>query len=96
MRRLGRYLEGHHRVVYDYPWQEAESVEVYSDTYWSGCVKTRKSTIGGCLLLGKHLIKSWSSTQGLVSLSSGEAEFYGVTKASGEHWATGRCSATLA
>ena len=34
-------------------------------------------------MLGAHLIKSWSATQGLVSLSSGEAEFYGVTKASG-------------
>ena len=32
-------------------------------------------------MLGKHLIKSWSSTQGLVSLSSGEAEYYGVFKA---------------
>ena len=34
-------------------------------------------------MLGKHLIKSWSSTQASVSLSSGEAEFYGVAKASG-------------
>ena len=34
-------------------------------------------------MLGSHLLKSWSSTQGLVSLSSGEAEFYGVTKAAG-------------
>ena len=34
-------------------------------------------------MLGNHLIKSWSSTQGPVSLSSGEAEFYGVTKAAG-------------
>ena len=34
-------------------------------------------------MLGKHLIKSWSSTQGLVSLSSGEAEYYGVVKAAG-------------
>ncbi len=83
MKRLGRYLEGHMRVVYRYPFQEANAVDVYSDTDWSGCVKTRKSTSGGCLLLGRHLIKSWSSTQGLVSLSSGEAEFYGVTKAAG-------------
>ena len=29
------------------------------------------------------LIKSWSSTQAVISLSSGEAEFYGVVKASG-------------
>ena len=35
------------------------------------------------MMMGSHLIKSWSSTQGLVSLSSGEAEFYGVTKAAG-------------
>ena len=34
-------------------------------------------------MLGKHLIKSWSSTQTTVSLSSGEAEFYGVVKAAG-------------
>ena len=34
-------------------------------------------------MIGKHLIQSWSSTQGPISLSSGEAEFYGVVKASG-------------
>ena len=34
-------------------------------------------------MLGKHRIKSWSSTQASISLSSGEAEFYGVVKASG-------------
>ena len=34
-------------------------------------------------MIGKHLVKSWSSTQGPISLSSGEAEFYGVVKASG-------------
>ena len=34
-------------------------------------------------MLGKHLKKSWSTTQGPISLSSGEAEFYGVVKASG-------------
>ena len=31
--------------------------------------------INGCC------IKSWSSTQGTISLSSGEAEFYGIVKA---------------
>ena len=33
-------------------------------------------------MLGKHLLKSWSSTQGPIALSSGEAEFYGVVKGS--------------
>ena len=34
-------------------------------------------------MAGRHLLKSWSSTQSSVALSSGEAEFYGVVKASG-------------
>ena len=34
-------------------------------------------------MLGAHMLKSWSSTQPTVSLSSAEAEFYGVVKASG-------------
>ena len=34
-------------------------------------------------MIGQHMIKSWSSTLARVSLSSGEAEFYGVVKAAG-------------
>ena len=34
-------------------------------------------------MLGRHLLKNWSSTQTSVSLSSGEAEFYGVVRAAG-------------
>ncbi len=34
-------------------------------------------------MIWAHLIKSWSSAQTSVSLSSGEAEFCGVVKASG-------------
>lgn len=34
-------------------------------------------------MFGGHLIKSWSSTQPSISLSSGEAEYYGVVKATG-------------
>ena len=34
-------------------------------------------------MLGAHLLKRWSSTQISISLSSGEAEYYGVVKAAG-------------
>ena len=34
----------------------------------------------GVVQLGKHLIKSWSSTQTVIALSSGEAEYYGMVK----------------
>ena len=37
----------------------------------------------GVILLGQHILKTYSSTQPTVSLSSGEAEFYGVVKGSG-------------
>ena len=83
LKRLGRYVAGHRRLVFQYPWQTVDRVDTYSDTDWAGCPKTRKSTSGGCLMLGQHLIKSWSSTQASIALSSGEAEYYGVVKASG-------------
>ncbi len=83
LKRLCRYLVGLPRQVFVYRWQEVGSVEVYTDTDWAGCPKTRKSTSGGCVLLGSHAIKSWSSTQSSVALSSGEAEFNGVVRGAG-------------
>ena len=83
LKRLGRFIAGHRRLVFHYPWQVASRIDTYSDTDWAGCVKTRKGTSGGCTPLGRHLIKSWSSTQASVSLSSGESEFYGEAKAAG-------------
>ena len=83
LKRLGRYVRGHARMVYRYPWQSATKIDTYSDTDWAGCPRTGKSTSGGWFVLGSHLIKSWSSTQTSVSLSSGESEFYGVVKAGG-------------
>jgi len=83
IKRLGRFLCGKPRLVFEFPWQDASEVTVYSDTDWAGCPVTRKSTSGGAIMLGKHLIKTWSSTQPSISLSSAEAEFYGLVKASG-------------
>ena len=34
-------------------------------------------------MFGSHVLKTWSSTQPSISLSSGEAEYYGVVKAAG-------------
>ena len=31
--------------------------------------------------IGRHTVKAWSTTQGVIALSSGEAEYYGVVKA---------------
>ena len=69
--------------MFKYPFQKADSIDTYSDTDWAGCPRTRKSTSGGVILLGSHILKTYSATQPTISLSSGEAEFYGVVRASG-------------
>ena len=83
LKRLGRYLLGHKRVVYRYPFQRADHIDVYSDTDWSGCPRTRRSTSGGCIMIGQHCLRTRSSTQPSVTLSLGEAEYYGLVKAAG-------------
>ena len=80
---LCRYLLGCTILVYHYEWQTAETIDCYSDTDWSGCGRTRTSTSGGCIMLGRHTLKTWASTQPSVTLSSGEVEFYGVVRAAG-------------
>ena len=81
LKRLGRYLVSYPRLVYEYPFQDAiDGIDVYVDTDHAGRLRTRKSTSGGCIVAGKHLLKSWSSTQPTITLSSGEAELHGVVK----------------
>ena len=60
------------------------NIKVYCDSNWAGCVKTRKSTQGGVIMHGQHAIKTWSSTQGTIALSSAEAEYYGIVKAASQ------------
>ena len=56
----------------------------YSDANWAGCLKSRKSTSGGVIKLGDHLLRSWSKTQTNIALSSAESEFYATMKAAQE------------
>jgi len=81
LKRLVRYLVAHPRLVFEFQFRlPPKSLQVYVDTDWAGCVKTRKSTQGGVIMLNGCCIKTWSSTQSLISLSSGESEYYGIVK----------------
>ena len=42
--------------------------------------QTRKSANGGCVVVGDACLKGWSTTQRVVTLSSGEAEYYAAIK----------------
>ena len=55
-------------------------ISVHTDSDWAGCVSTRKSTQGGVVMIGRACVKTWSSTQAIIALSSGEAEFYDIAK----------------
>ena len=81
VKRLGRYLKGKPRLVYTYEFERMPSkVDVYSDSDWAGCRATKRSTSGGVAMLGAHCIKTWSSTQATVALSSAEAELHALLK----------------
>ena len=83
LKRMGRYLQGRMRYVIMYNFQgDIYSVNSFSDSDWAGDMASRKSTSGGCLMVGDHCIKAWSTNQSNVALSSGEAEFYALTRAS--------------
>jgi hypothetical protein len=78
--RVARYLAGASRVVYEYPWQQRPGLRAYTDSDFAGCIATRRSTSGGAVLLGTHLLKHWASTQKKITLSSGEAELGAIVR----------------
>ena len=55
LKRLVRYLVGLPRLVFRYVDQEISSIDAYADIDWAGCSRTRKSTSGGCVMLGAHV-----------------------------------------
>lgn len=85
LKRLVRYLISNPRVGSLYEWQgRMGRVKGYSDSDWSGCRRTARSTSGGAIMIGGHCLKTWSSTQETVALSSGEAELIALVKVSSE------------
>ena len=82
---LGRYLTENPRCINLMRWQNNPiSWDCFSDSDWGGDLGTRRSTSGGCIFYGDHMLMSWSRTQQVISLSSAEAELHGLTKCASE------------
>ena len=80
-----RYLKKFPRLVVYYPWQDdPDEITVYTDSDLGGCAKTRRSTSGGVMMRGAHVISHWARTQQLIALSSAEAELNASVKAAQE------------
>ena len=81
LKKVVRYLKGRprYRTLFEYQ-EKPDNINVWTDTDFGGCKRSRKSTSGGVIMHGKHTIKTWSTNQAVIALSSGEAEYYGMVK----------------
>ena len=85
LKRIGRYLLHRPRAKLMYKCQRRwAGMKVYTDANHAGCLKTKKSSSSGHIMLGRHCVKSWSSTQAVIALSSGESEYYSLVKGASE------------
>ena len=79
---MARYLRMYPQSSLMYAWQEQPAkLAVFSDADWGGCARTRRSTSGGLVLHGSHLLSCWSRTQQCVAPSSCESEVSALVKA---------------
>ena len=74
---MGKYLAAHPGYILHFGKQkDFHALHGYGDSDFAGETQTRKSTSGGMICLGNHVVKSWGSTQTVIALSTGEAKLY--------------------
>ena len=86
-RRMARYLNSHRRLVYNYAWDDPQTVhspsdeifDVHADTDFVGCGQTRRSTSGRIIVYNGRCVKHYSVTQSTLCLRSGESELHGIS-----------------
>ena len=81
-------------IHFDYHPAE-EGLSGFSDSDYAGCVETRKSTSGGCIMAGQTLLKPWGKQQKVVALSSGEAETYALVATASKKLGLQACARDL-
>ena len=58
LKRFGRYLRGAPRAVFHFYWQQPPAgLDTYVDSDWAGCKTSGRSTSGGAVLHGWHVIR---------------------------------------
>ena len=68
VKRALRYLIRYPRCISVMGFQKMPvSLEVFSDSDWAGNTRTRKSTSGGVLMFGSHVLTHWCKTQATIA-----------------------------
>ncbi|KAJ9561348.1 hypothetical protein OSB04_006508 [Centaurea solstitialis] len=75
VKRIFRYLKGTPNMGLWYSKDSGFDLTAYSDSDFAGCKIDRKSTTGGCHLLGGKLVSWTSKKQNSLSTSTAEAEY---------------------
>ncbi|GKC31187.1 hypothetical protein Tco_1038481 [Tanacetum coccineum] len=75
VKRIFRYLKGTLNLGLWYPKGSGFNLKAYSDSDYAGCNLDRKSTSGGCQILGGKLVCWSAKKQSSVAMSSAEAEY---------------------
>ncbi|KAJ9547458.1 hypothetical protein OSB04_020001 [Centaurea solstitialis] len=78
VKRIFKYLKGTPNLGFCYPRDSGFDLTAFSDSDFAGCRLDRKSTTGGCHLLGGKLVSWTSKKQNSVSISTAEAEYVAV------------------
>ncbi|GKB91467.1 retrovirus-related pol polyprotein from transposon TNT 1-94 [Tanacetum coccineum] len=75
VKRSFRYLKGTPNLSLWYPKGSCFDLKAYSESNYAGCNLDRKSTSGGCQILGGKLVCWSAKKQSFVAMSSAEAEY---------------------
>ncbi|GJS71011.1 retrovirus-related pol polyprotein from transposon TNT 1-94 [Tanacetum coccineum] len=75
VKRIFKYLKGTPSLGLWYPKGSGFDLKAYSDSDYARCNLDRKSTSGGCQILGGKLVCWSAKKQSFVAMSSAEAEY---------------------
>jgi len=78
LHHLVKYLAGTRNWSWLFAWQRAPEKGLLGDgdSDWAANSETRRSVSSGLIMYGVHCLEHWVQGQQVVSLSSGEPEFY--------------------
>ena len=86
VKRIARYLLKYPKLVWkcDRGKTDEHVIDFFSDSDGAACRRSRRSTSGGVIVMNGVTVQHWSSTQAIIALSVGEAEYYALVKAAAE------------